>query len=179
MRRLIEDLLAFSRATIVNAEFEHYDLSSMLEEVLSTLKFSIEETHATIESGRLPVAYVIPFQFRQVLQNLISNAIKYRKPEVAPVIKITSENVREKFGGEKTPHEYIKLSISDNGIGFEQQHTEKIFELFQRLHTKDEYPGTGIGLAICKKIIQNHNGVIKAKGEPDIGATFDIYLPLA
>ena len=179
MRRLIEDLLAFSRATIVNAEFEHYDLSSMLEEVLSTLKFSIEETHATIESGKLPVAYVIPFQFRQVLQNLISNAIKYRKPEVAPVIKITSENVREKFGGEKTPHEYIKLSISDNGIGFEQQHAEKIFELFQRLHTKDEYPGTGIGLAICKKIIQNHNGVIKAKGEPDIGTTFDIYLPLA
>ena len=178
MRRLIEDLLAFSRATVANAEFEYCDLNSMLQEVLSTLKFSIEETHAIIESEKLPVANVIPFQFRQVLQNLISNAIKYRKQEVAPVITITSEKVREKFSGEKIPREYIKLSISDNGIGFEQQHAERIFELFQRLHTKDEYPGTGIGLAICKKIIQNHNGVIKANAEPGKGAAFDIYLPV-
>jgi len=176
MRRLIEDLLAFSRATVTNAVFEYCDLNTMLEEVLSTLKFSIEETHATIESEKLPVACVIPFQFRQVFQNFISNSIKYRKPETPPHIKITAEKVREKINNQEE-NDYIKLTFSDNGIGFEQHHADKIFELFQRLHTKEEYPGTGIGLAICKKIIQNHNGYIKAKGEVNVGATFEIYLP--
>lgn len=176
MRRLIEDLLAFSRATVTNAEFEYCDLNAMLEEVLSTLKFSIEETRAVVESEKLPVAYVIPFQFRQVLQNLISNSIKYRKPNVPPHIKITAKKVREKLNN-KTATNYIKITLVDNGIGFEQQHADKIFELFQRLHTQNEYPGTGIGLAICKKIIQNHNGYIEAKAEPDKGATFEIYIP--
>ena len=177
MKRLIEDLLIFSRTTVTNAVFEYCDLNIMLEEVLSTLKFSIDETNAIIESEKLPVAYIIPFQFRQVFQNLISNSIKYRKPEIAPRIKITAKKVREKINSQPE-NDYIKLTFSDNGIGFEQQHAEKIFELFQRLHTKEEYPGTGIGLAICKKIIQNHHAYILAKGEMNVGATFEIYLPV-
>ena len=177
MKRLIEDLLIFSRTTVTNAVFEYCDLNIMLEEVLSTLKFSIDETNAIIESEKLPVAYIIPFQFRQVFQNLISNSIKYRKPGIAPHIKITAKKVREKINSQPE-NDYIKLTFSDNGIGFEQQHAEKIFELFQRLHTKEEYPGTGIGLAICKKIIQNHHAYILAKGEMNVGATFEIYLPV-
>jgi hypothetical protein len=179
MRRLIEDLLAFSRATVLNAELEYCDLNLILDEVLATLKISIDEAHAVVRSSKLPFAYIIPFQFKQVLQNLISNSIKYRKADVQPQIDISAERVTEKRKNDNGKKEYIKLTLSDNGIGFEHQHAEKIFELFQRLHTKEEYPGTGIGLAICKKIIQNHNGIIRAKGKPGVGATFEIYLPEA
>ena len=179
MQQLIEDLLAFSRATSVNAEFQNIDLNMLLEEVLSTLRASTEETNAIIEAGNLPLAHVIPFQFRQVLQNLISNSIKYTKPGTPPHIKISAKTITAKKEKELKPTiKYHKITVADEGIGFEQEHAEKIFELFQRLHTREKYPGTGIGLAICKKIIQNHNGVIKAKGTPGKGAAFEIYIPV-
>lgn len=179
MQQLIEDLLAFSRATSANAEFENVDLNVLLDDVLSNIRASAEESNAIIETEKLPVARVIPFQFRQVLQNLISNSIKYTKPGTPPHIKISAQRIVAKKDKELKPNvKYHKIIVADEGIGFEQQHAEKIFELFQRLHTKEEYQGTGIGLAICKKIIQNHNGAIKAKGVPDKGATFEIYIPV-
>ena len=140
---------------------------------------AIEESHAVIKLEALPFAHVIPFQFRQALQNLISNSIKYSKPGEAPHIKISSKELTTKNNSRelRPNHKYVVITISDEGIGFEPQYAEKIFELFQRLHTKEEYPGTGIGLAIVKKIIQNHKGVIKAKGFPGKGATFEIYIP--
>jgi len=179
MQQLIEDLLAFSRATSYNAEFENTDLNILLDEVLATIHLSIEESQAVIESEDLPVARIIPFQFRQVLQNLISNSIKYSKAGIPPYIKISAKKVTTKNNSRelRPNYKYLVLAIADKGIGFDQQYAEKIFELFQRLHTKEEYPGTGIGLAIVKKIIQNHHGIIKAKSSPGNGATFEIYIP--
>lgn len=179
MQQLIEDLLSFSRATSSNAEFEYTDLNTLLDEVLSTIHFAVEESHAVIESETLPVAYIIPFQFRQVLQNLISNSIKYSKTGIPPHIKISAKKITTKNNslGLRPNYKYLVLTIVDKGIGFDQQYAEKIFELFQRLHRKEEYPGTGIGLAIVKKIVQNHHGVIKAKSSMGKGATFEIYIP--
>jgi len=179
MQQLIEDLLSFSRATSSNAEFEYTDLNTLLDEVLSTMHFAVEESHAIIESETLPVAYIIPFQFRQVLQNLIFNSIKYSKTGIPPHIKISAKKITTKNNSRelRPNYKYLVLTIADKGIGFDQQYAEQIFELFQRLHTKEEYPGTGIGLAIVKKIIQNHHGVIKAKSSLGKGATFEIYIP--
>ncbi len=180
MQRLIEDLLTFSRTNTTLKTLEQADLNVILAEVKISLKEHIEEKGAIIESGQLPVAKVIVFQFRQMLENLILNSLKYAKPGQAPQIKITSEM----FTGVPVQSEdpdahgnYFKIDIMDNGIGFEQEFAEKIFELFQRLHGKHEYPGTGLGLAICRKIMQNHHGFISAHSEINQGATFTVYLP--
>ncbi len=179
MQQLINDLLEFSRLSS-SVEFRVIDLNILLKEVLSNLKISIDESRAVIKSGKLPMAAVIPFQFKQMLQNLIGNSIKYRKEGRNPVIHITHRMVNgeslKDFGAIRVIR-YLKISIRDNGIGFDQKYASKIFELFQRLHGKDEYKGTGIGLAICKKIIQNHNGFIVAVGEEGKGATFEVYIP--
>ncbi|RYU93423.1 PAS domain-containing sensor histidine kinase [Emticicia agri] len=181
MQKLLNDLLAFSRATSAEKIFEKTNLNTLLEEVRNTLKESIEEKNVTISYTKLPDLNLISFQFQQLLENIIGNAIKYSKPGVPVEIKITSKTVTGKNylnQGAVAGKNYHLLSISDNGIGFDQQYAQKIFELFQRLHNKNEYSGTGIGLAICKKIIQNHNGFITATGEPDKGATFHIFTPL-
>jgi signal transduction histidine kinase len=150
----------------------------------------IEETNAIIETNELCTVNIIPFQFRQLMQNLLSNALKFSKSGVAPHIVIRSEILKgsalkeqrllagkfdlTSLSGEK---EYCHLIVSDNGIGFDPQFSERIFQLFQRLHGKDEYPGTGIGLAIVKKIVENHGGIITASSEINQGSTFNIYLP--
>jgi signal transduction histidine kinase len=124
---------------------------------------------------------VIPFQFRQMLINIVTNSLKFSKPGIAPYIRITSEVANgEDLAFEKLTAEskYCHLTISDNGIGFEQKYSDKIFELFQRLHGKNEYPGTGIGLAIVKRIVENHNGFIRVNAGLNEGATFHIYIPL-
>lgn len=180
MQSLIEDLLLFSQATAGENKFERIDLNSVLEEVLSILSASIEEKNAQIESDALPVLKVIPFQMQQLLLNLISNAIKYSCSTIPPKIKI---GVRKTKGAVlhhpeiQAEKEYFEFSVQDNGIGFDQEHAEKIFELFQRLHNKDKYFGTGVGLAICKKIVHNHNGFILARSRPGEGAVFYFYLP--
>lgn len=181
MQKLINDLLAFSRATSADKIFEQTDLNSLLEEIKTTLKDSIEEKNVSITYTTLPELRLISFQFQQLLENIISNAIKYSKADVPVEIKINSKVVTGNAyinEGAKADKNYQMLSISDNGIGFDQQYSQKIFELFQRLHNKNEYSGTGIGLAICKKIIQNHEGFITAIGEPGKGATFCIFTPL-
>jgi len=155
-------------------------LEKIISQVNDDLKELIQEHKAVIETGKLPELNIVPLHFTQVFSNLIINAIKYRKPHVNPHVKITAEVVdRSDVPGNSSlqHHTYHKISITDNGIGFEQKYANKIFELFQRLHSRAEYEGTGIGLAICKKIIQNHNGFIQAFGNPGVGSTFIIYMP--
>jgi PAS domain S-box-containing protein len=181
MQTLINDLLSYSRTNIQERKFEKVNLSQIIEEVKEDLKEELEQKEAIIESNESCEVSIIPFQFRQLLYNLASNSLKFSKPDIRPVIKITSKIAK----GSDLDHdalskdiEYCHISISDNGIGFEPQYSKKIFEVFQRLHGKMEYTGTGIGLAIVKKIVENHNGFITAKGEQNKGATFDIYIPV-
>lgn len=180
MQSLISDLLAYSRTTISERKYEPTDLNELIVEVKMDLKEELASHQAVIESDQLCTLPIIPFQFRQLLQNLITNSLKFAVNDREPVIKITSE---KKIGSELdsellSPNTYYcHIRVSDNGIGFEEKYNERVFELFQRLHGKDKYQGTGIGLAIVKKIVENHNGFISANGKPDQGATFDIYLP--
>lgn len=181
MQTLINDLLSYSRTNIQERVFEKTDLSKIIDEVKDDLKEEIEQKNATIENCENCEANIIPFQFRQLLYNLVSNSLKFSNPETRIVVKIQSEIVKGNLlNNEKLEEDthYCHIKISDNGIGFEQQYSSKIFEVFQRLHGKLEYTGTGIGLAIVKKIVDNHNGIITATGEKNKGATFDIYLPV-
>jgi PAS domain S-box-containing protein len=181
MQKLIDDLLAFSRTASSEKTYKPVDLNTLLNDVKFSLKETMDEKNAVITAGVLPTIKLIPFQFQQLLENIISNAIKYNKPGVGPQITITSDMVSGKnylSQGANSEKLYTKISIADNGIGFEPQYAERIFELFQRLHGKDEYPGTGIGLAICKKIAINHNGFITAEGKEGSGSTFNIFVPI-
>lgn len=177
MQNLIDDLLTFSRTNSTPKEFEKTDLNKLAKDIKNDLKESLDEKKAILQIDPLPAVNVIPFQFKQLIENLILNSLKYHKPGITPVIKIFAQKTT--LPGEETGKSYYRISITDNGIGFEQEYAARIFELFQRLHGKHEYPGTGLGLAICKKIVQNHNGIIQAEGKPGQGATFSIYLPEA
>ncbi len=180
MKLLIEDLLMFSQTTANEDNFELSDLNHLLDEVKIILSTLIEEKKAVIESRDLPTLRVIPFQIQQLLLNLISNAIKYSKENTIPRIKISSRVVTgDQIGdsGAIAGKDYFELQVKDNGIGFDEENSERIFGLFQRLHNKDKYSGTGIGLAICKKIVHNHNGFIKARSEVGKGSVFYVYLP--
>jgi light-regulated signal transduction histidine kinase (bacteriophytochrome) len=180
MQQLIEDLLAFSRISTTEHKFEKTDLNIIIEEVKADLKDTILEKNAIIEATELCPANIIFFQFRQLMYNLISNALKFSHPDLPPHIVIKSRIVKgNKLNNEKLSPEknYCHISVKDNGIGFEPHFSNRIFEVFQKLHSKDEYAGTGIGLAIVKKIVENHNGIITATGELNNGASFDIYIP--
>jgi len=181
MQTLIEDLLTYSRTNTTERKFEDVHLNKLIDEVKQDLKEEIREKKATIDLAGMCDAYIIPFQFRQLFHNLISNSLKFSQPGHPPGIKIKSEIINgKKLNGYNLPtdKEYCHISVSDNGIGFEQQYSEKIFEVFQRLNGKTEYEGTGIGLAIVKKIVENHHGIITAKAQVNKGATFDIFIPL-
>lgn len=166
MNDLINDLLVLSRISTKAAEFEKVDLNKVAESVKSALKFKIDENRALINIGRLPEVTAEPTQMQQLIQNLVANALKFRSKE-NPVIEIGAE----KQGG------YYKIWVKDNGIGIEKDFFEKIFVIFQRLHSRVEYPGTGIGLAICKKIIERHGGRIWVESEPGKGSAFYFTLP--
>ena len=180
MQTLINDLLTYSRTSTEDIKLEKTSLSKIVVEVQEDLKEELQQHHATIEVGALHEVNIIPFQFRQLLINLVSNSLKFSRGGENPVIKIYSEYGKGvEFNEEKLAKEtnYCHISIADNGIGFDQQYSDKIFEVFQRLHEKKETKGTGIGLAIVKKIVENHQGLITAKGQFNKGATFDIYIP--
>lgn len=180
MRALIDDLLAYSRTNTAERKYEPADLNAILKEVLVDLEATIEEKKAIIETGPLPVMNVIPFQFQQLLFNLLSNSLKFIRPGSTPYILIRAKVVpAEKVTGlqKQIADTYHCISIADNGIGFYPAYQEKIFQVFQRLHGREEYAGTGIGLAICKKIADNHHGVIRAEGKHGEGATFFVYIP--
>jgi hypothetical protein len=180
MRGLIDDLLQFSRTRKIEKNFELTSLSLLLENAKQELIQDIEEKKAEIRTSELPALKVIPFQIQQLFINLIGNSLKYSKPGITPVIIINYEEINADvypFFRDKTQKRYNKISISDNGLGFEQKYAEDIFILFYRLHPESEYTGSGIGLSICKKIVENHDGYIFAESKPGIGSTFSFFLP--
>ncbi len=180
MQLLIDDLLSFSRINTTDHKFERTDLNIIIEEVKTELKDTIYDKKATMESTELSSVNIIPFQFRQLMYNLISNAFKFSKPGVPSHIIIKSGSVQgSKLNNEKLSPDknYCHITVTDNGIGFEPHFSERIFEVFQKLHSREIYEGTGIGLAIVKKIVENHNGIITASSELSKGATFNIYIP--
>ena len=181
MQTLIQDLLIYSKTNATERNFEQIDLNKVIDEVKEDLSEELKDKHAIIETTGLCDVKIIPFQFRQLMHNLIGNALKFSVHNIPPYIKIKSEIAKgAKFNNEKLnpKNKYCHITVSDNGIGFEQQYNEKIFEVFQRLHGKSQYNGTGIGLAIVKKIVENHEGIITASSELNKGATFDIYIPV-
>ena len=179
MNLLIEDVLSYSRP-YTPEHFETVDLTNVVEQAKTDLTSTIEEHRGIIRYDRLPVMKCNPLQISQLFQNLISNSLKFHDTGVPPEIFIKAVVLK----GQDIVHpraendkEYLKLEFTDNGIGFEQKYSEKIFQMFQRLHSKPEYPGTGVGLAICKKIVEKHRGFIAAKSEPGQGSTFCCYFP--
>lgn len=175
MRRLINDLLDYSRVTTKAKPFTRVELGEVLTGVLSDLQIRIEESGATIRSEPLPVIDADATQMRQLLQNVLANALKFRKPDVKPEISITC-SADGAQAGHRPPH--ARIEIRDNGIGFDNKYKEQIFTIFQRLHGRLEYEGTGVGLATVRKIVERHGGSIDADGRPGLGATFIIELPM-
>ena len=181
MQTLIDNLLDYSKATMQGDAFEWVDLNKTLEDAKLNCQDMLEETGALLEIDPLPVVWGIAFQLRQLFENLLSNAVKYRHPDRAPVVRISCERVRHLpvgLNGRDTPDEFFKISFQDNGIGFEKAQAEKMFDIFQRLHSRSVIPGSGIGLAICKKVVQNHSGFIDGTGNPGEGAVFTVELPV-
>lgn len=184
MSNLIKDVLVYSQVSKDHQNFVEIDLEKIVTETLTDYELVIEQRNATIRYNGLPVVQAIPLQMSQLFGNLMSNSLKYTLPEVNPVITITSSILPKDELPEYAPTldsaiDYYKIEFADNGIGFEPEYADKIFNIFQRLHTKSEYSGTGIGLAMCKKIMENHHGDIKAEPREGGGAIFKIVLPVS
>lgn len=175
MQNLINALLEYSGTDNSDVRRTKSDLNKILKEVLSGLEMPIKNKNAVIDHDILPVIQGVPIQLHQLLNNLISNSLKYSRPEVEPKISVTASQVAIP---ERDNQTFWKITVTDNGMGFDMAYRQKIFELFERLHGKTEIEGTGIGLAICRKIASNHGGFITAEGESGKGATFSVYLPL-
>jgi signal transduction histidine kinase len=176
MQNLINDLLKFSRHASTHEDFSELHLGEIIQEVLSDMEADIQTKQASIEIQALPQLQAIPSQVRQLFQNLIGNALKFSRPDVQPQIRVYSEPVylEESSNGAIRQH---RIYIQDNGIGFDSKYADDIFVVFKRLHSYHEFEGSGIGLSICKKIIERHKGNIRAVGELNKGATFIITLP--
>ncbi len=181
MQTLINDLLTFSRVTTKARPFTQVDLAEVAREVVNDLEGRIEQVKGRVEVGTLPVVEAESLQMRQLLQNLIGNALKFRRPEVTPVVKVAAQIITgpvPEEGAAGVAQKLCQLTVSDNGIGFEEKYLDRIFNVFQRLHTRNEYEGTGMGLAIARKIVLYHHGEITAKSKPGEGATFIATFPL-
>ena len=181
MQNLINNLLDFSRHSLSSYDFKKTALNDLVNNVLTELEVEIEKSHAQISYSNLPVVSAVPALIQQLFYNLISNAIKFRNPSVDLSIQIKAEkiNPRElsKFMINGNHTNYHKIIIQDNGIGFDDKHAEEIFMAFKRLHSYQKFEGTGVGLSICKKIVEKHNGFIRAESKIDQGSTFIIGLP--
>ena len=168
MQTLINDLLTFSRVSTRAQPFAMVDLNSLIQDVISDLEVQIDRTHGKLQVSDLPTIEADPTQMHQLMQNVISNGLKFHKIDIAPIVKITA-----KVSGNK-----CKISIKDNGIGFDMQYLDRIFKPFQRLHSRQEYEGSGMGLAICRRIIERHRGEITAVSTLDEGSTFIVTIPI-
>jgi signal transduction histidine kinase len=179
MQNLINDILAFSKISISKDSRVESDMNMLLEEVISDMDLQIQEKNARITIEKLPKVPVYPGLMKPLFQNLINNSLKYSRKNIEPVITITGQvESYEEPSGKVSAFKFCRIHIKDNGVGFEQQYAEQIFTMFKRLHGNGEYAGTGIGLAICKKIVEEHQGYISAKGVLNKGATFTISLPV-
>ncbi len=167
MRRLIDDLLTYSRVTTQAKPFVPTDLNQVIADVISDLELRVEQTGARVEKGELPVIDADAVQLRQVFQNLVANAIKFHRPGLPPQVLISAT-----LEGRN-----VVVSVADNGIGFEEKYLDRIFTIFQRLHGKHQYEGTGVGLAVCRRIVERHGGSITARSKPGEGTTFLVSLP--
>lgn len=171
MRRLIDELLAYARVTTRGQPFVPVDLGNMAREVVSDLEARLQQSGGFVEIAELPLIEADPVQMRQLFQNLIGNSLKFRKPGEPALVRVAGRVL-------SGSPDLCELTVSDNGIGFEQEYAERIFQLFERLHGRSDYEGTGMGLAICRKIVERHGGRILAHGTPGQGATFLVRLPL-
>lgn len=180
MNLLINDLLQFSRQSAEAKDFTFTSLEDIVRDVLSDLEVHIEKAGANIEVRSLPVIWGVPSQLRQLFQNLISNAIKFCKKDATPQVIVYAEKSKG-FGlerdGELARDRFYEIHVKDNGIGFDPQYAEDIFVIFKRLHSYHDFEGTGVGLSICKKIVENHKGMIRAESRPDEGALFSFCIP--
>jgi light-regulated signal transduction histidine kinase (bacteriophytochrome) len=179
---LIKNILSFSRSAVSSEAFEETDLNQLLVGILSDLEITITQKKAVINIEPLPQLRIIPGKFRQLFQNLIINALKFSKPNTSPEIHIYADIIKgaqlADVKRDMYNEDYCNIHVQDNGIGFEQKYASEIFVLFKRLNSYDKFEGTGIGLAICKKIIEQHNGFITVKSAPDEGTTFTLSVPM-
>lgn len=185
MNTLISDLLTFSRVTTKAQPFTPVDLTKVAQEVLNDLETRIQQTGGQVEIGALPEIEADPLQMRQLLQNLISNALKFYRPGVPPLVRLESHSVSQNDvntggadGQKAPPDDFCQITVTDNGIGFEEKYLDRIFTPFQRLHSRGEYEGTGMGLSVCRKIVERHGGAITAHSQPGAGSIFLITLPV-
>lgn len=180
MHTLINDLLTFSRITTKGQQFVPLNLDQITRDVISDLEVRIHQTGGRVEIDSLPVIEADPLQMRQLMQNLIGNALKFHRADAQPVVKVRGEAVEAnaKADGEGSDNGFCRIIVSDNGIGFDEKYLDRIFTPFQRLHSGNEYEGTGMGLAVCRKIVERHGGSLTAQSEPGQGATFFITLPI-
>ncbi|MCW3075470.1 MAG: response regulator [Bacteroidetes bacterium] len=179
MQNLINDILAFSKIAITKEALIYSDLNALIDEVLSDMDLPIQEKNAKITVGQLPKLKVYPSLIKPLFQNLINNSLKYSQKTVTPEIEISGRiEEQEDHTGKVKGSKFCRIQIKDNGVGFEQQYAEQIFTMFKRLHGNSEYAGTGIGLAICKKIVEEHHGYISAKSQVNKGAVFTISIPV-
>jgi two-component system sensor kinase FixL len=172
MQILINDLLSYSRVSTRTQPFAVVDLNEILAQVVSDLEIRIERTHGKVEWNNLPVVEADPSQMHQLFMNLVNNALKFHRPDVQPIVRIES-SVLERWFGQPTRFE---IRVKDNGIGFDEKYLGRIFTIFQRLHGRNEYEGTGIGLSVCRKIVERHGGNLTAQSKPGEGATFFVTL---
>ena len=182
MQTLINDLMSFSRVEIKGQPFVPTDLGVIAREVSADLETRIEQASGRVEIEELPTIDVDPMQMRQLMQNLIGNSLKYFREGVPPVVRIYCQKPeagsRDYLDEGAPSRQFCEILVVDNGIGFDEKYLDRIFTVFQRLHKKGEYEGTGVGLAICRKIVDRHNGSITARSTPGQGATFVVTLPV-
>ena len=178
MSQLIRSVLEYSRLSVTDVKLEPVDLNTILDNVKTDLELQISERGVVIEHGKLPVVKGVQVQLHQLLLNLVSNAIKFsdQDPKIELITRLVKAKELTGYPNLQPGMDYVEILVRDNGIGFEQKYADKIFTIFQRLHGQKTYPGTGIGLALCKKIVDNHHGYIRAESEPGKGSSFFVYL---
>ena len=184
MSQLITDLLSFSRLIQPQKSLQPIDLNEVIKNIWIDFELAVEEKNAVIEVEKLPVVKAVGLQMNQLFYNLVGNSLKFTRPDTVPKIKISAVQVTNQYAAQFTDStliegQYHHILFSDNGIGFEKGYEKQIFEIFKRLHEQNIYPGSGIGLALCRRIVTNHHGVMYAESEYGKGSTFHIFLPVS